>query len=174
MPDVVAELRGSADFAQIFGKTVPPLATVLQMLDATEQWSSMRAKSSEWDLFCRTQEGLAWKDTRALFASMKPAFDLAVSVDKTIATKYPSLARLMAACSTISKRAAATKKANQKLEAEGKPPTKGVKAKKAAKKAPHVAPPAPSPTPQPNDVQHANGASAPAPSGASNGAPRIA
>jgi hypothetical protein len=141
LPDVVVELRASADFNQLFGKTIPPLATVLQTLDAAQQWSSMRAKSSEWDLYCRTQEGLAWKDTRALIASMKPAFDLAVSVDATIAGRYPSLAHLLSAGTAIAKRAVATKKANKKLVAEGKAPTKGVKAKKSTKKAQAATPP---------------------------------
>ena len=160
LADAVGELKRFTDFAQAFGKTMPSLPVVLGTLDAAEQWSSMRAKSTAWDLFCRTQEGLAWKDAREIIASMKPAFNMATSVDSTIATQNPSIARLLTAATTIAQRSAATRKANRLLVQEGKPPTKGKvgkKAKKAAEAAgasaavppPHVVPPAPAPSPAP-------------------------
>jgi hypothetical protein len=113
LPDALGELRSFADFAQVFGRTVPDVALVLATLDAAEQWSSMRAKASQWDLYCRTQEGLAWRDARALFARMRPAFDLARGVDSAVSAQNPSLTHLLDAARTIAKRAAATRRANQ-------------------------------------------------------------
>ena len=74
LPDAVAELRAFPDFALTFGKTVPAQASVVNVLDAAQQWSAMRAKATEWDLYCRTQEGLLWKDVRTLLAKMNASF----------------------------------------------------------------------------------------------------
>ena len=140
LPDAVAELQRFTSFAQTFGKTMPPLATVLGFLNAAEQWSSMRAKSSEWDLYCRTQEGLAWKDARDLMSSsMRPAFTMAVSTDASIASDNPSIARLLEANSTIAKRGAATRKANRQSKQEGKAPVAGEAATKEKEVAKEVA-----------------------------------
>jgi hypothetical protein len=137
LPDAVAELKRFTDFAATFGKTVPSLPVVLGTFDSAQQWSSMRAKSAEWDLYCRTQEGLAWKDARGLIATMKPAFQMATSADATIASDNPSIARLLAANSTIARRGAATRKANRQLAATALAATT------------RVAPIAPSSAPQP-------------------------
>jgi hypothetical protein len=156
LPDAVGELKRFTNFSQAFGKTMPPLAVVLATLDAAEQWSSMRAKSTEWDLFSRTQEGLAWKDARDLIATMRPAFNMATSVDSTIATENPSITRLLDAATAIAQRAAATRKANRLLKQQGKLPTAGKVGKKvkkaaeaatAAANAPHVVPATAAPTP---------------------------
>jgi hypothetical protein len=133
LPGAVAELKRFTDFALTFGKTVPSLPVVLATLDAAEQWSSMRAKSTEWDLFCRTEEGLAWKDARDVLGTMRPAFNMAIAVDGTIASNNPSIARLIAANATIAQRGVATRTANRQAKEKGEPPTKGKAAKKAKK-----------------------------------------
>jgi hypothetical protein len=188
LADAVAEFKRFTDFAATFGKTVPSLPVVLATLDSAEQWSSMRAKSTEWDLYCRTQEGLAWKDTRDLIGTMKPAFNMATSVDGTIANENPSIVRLLAANTTIAQRGVATRKANRQLEQQGKAPTKGKAAKKAKKAAaeaaaaaalaattPVAAPIAPSPAAQPSappasPAAPATVVPAPAANGVTNGA----
>jgi hypothetical protein len=156
LPDAIDELNQFTDFAQVFGKTIPTLVVVLATLEAAQQWSSMRAKTSEWDLFCRTQEGLAWKNARALFSTLRPAFNLASGVDSAVSTQNPSLTRLLAAATTIAQRGAATRKAKRKLAAEGKAPVGKAKGATA---------PGPDATTGTGTV---NGAAAPA--GAVNGA----
>ena len=138
LPDAVTELQDFVNFAQTFGKTMPAFPIVVGILNAAMQWSSMRAKSSEWDLYCRTQEGLAWRDARGLIATMKPAFTMATSVDASIASDNPSVARLLDANSTIAKRSAATRKANRQAKLEGKAPTAGEAASQEKKVAKEV------------------------------------
>ena len=133
LPDVLEELNRFTDFAEVFGKTTPPIALVRQLFDAATGWSSMRAKASAWDLYCKTQEGLAWRDARALMDRMRPAFELAVTTDATVATRNPGLARLLSAAKTTAQKGAATRKANKALVQEGKAATHGKAAQRRKK-----------------------------------------
>jgi hypothetical protein len=139
LSNAVSELQRFTEFTQVFGQTVPPLASVQQIFDAAEQWSTMRNASTDWDLFCRTQEGLSWKVARALIAKMKPAFALASSSNDALAVQNPSLNALFGAASVIAQRGAVSRAANKQAKAEGKPPTHGKANKKAAKLASAVA-----------------------------------
>ena len=149
LPGAITDLQNFAGFTQVFGKTVPPEATTVQILDAARQWSSMRVASTAWLLYCATQEGLLWKDVRALFAVMKPAFKLAAAADATVAQQLPSFASLLGVAQAIAQRSVATRKTNEQLVKEGKPPTAGKvgkkRAKAAAKAAVTATPPAPAP-----------------------------
>jgi hypothetical protein len=167
LPDAVTELKGFTNFTEVFGKTAPSLTTVTEALDAAAQWSTMRNKSSAWDLFCQTQEGLSWKIARGYIAKLKPAFALATSLDNTVAAQNPSLNALFGVGSEIAKRAVTSRAANKKAKAEGKPPTHGKVNKKAAKLAAEVAEAAAKATPAPAAaVAPAGLAVNPAPNGA--------
>jgi hypothetical protein len=184
LADAVSEISRFPEFSQVFGKTVPPQAFVTQVMTAAEQWSTMRNASSNWDVYCRTQEGLAWQAARTLLGSMKASFVLAANVDDTLATQNPSLVALFDAKATIAKRGAATRKANREATLAGKEPTQGKALKKAAKVAKLVAeanakaaadapasPPVTVVQPSPVPVASAPAASAVAAnSGSSNGA----
>jgi hypothetical protein len=159
LPDVVAELGKFADYGLVFGKLLPPLPVVIDILNAAEQWSSMRAQSSQWDLYCRTQEGLAWEEVRPLLGKMRPAFTLAVSADAMVAKQNPQLARLLGVASNISKRGVASRKAKLKSETKkggASPPTVSTTpSAQPAHGAPAPAPaasPAAEPTASPNPV----------------------
>jgi hypothetical protein len=84
-------------------------------------------------------------------ARIQPLFELAVAGDPTLGTQYPMLVKLFGAQRVIAQKAAATRKANRKAIAEGKPPVKGQVGKRrqrAAQKAALLAAEAtPSPTP---------------------------
>ncbi len=122
---VVAELKRFTDYVEVFGKTSAPLPTVMQTFDAASQWSAMRKQAAAWDAYCRTQEGNAWQDVRKYADRMQAAFELAASGDATVGARYPALARFFAAGKVSAQKAVLTRKANLKLEAEGKLPFKG-------------------------------------------------
>jgi hypothetical protein len=129
IPDALSELDRFTDFTQVFGMTAPPLAYTKQTLSAAGNWSLQRAQLRSWDLYCRTQEGMAWRGARQLIDRMAPAFALATATDSTVAQRYPGFARLFSASKQIAQKGVATRKANAKLKAEGKTPTKGFAAK---------------------------------------------
>ena len=172
MPDVLEELGRFIDYVEVFGKTAPPLAYVVQTATAASEWSEMRVTTAVWDAYCRTQEAAAWSDFRTIMAGMSPAMKLAVRTDATIAREYPALVRLFSAKQVIAQRGVVTRKLNAKAKADGLPPVRGRAAKRAQKKgavptAPVATPPGapviePTPAPAaapPATPQTPNGAS---------------
>jgi len=135
MPDVVAELRRFTEYGSVFGKTAPPLTYVEQTFDAATKWSAMRVGVATWDLYARSQEGASWSDVRAIIAALSPAFELATRTDATLARQFPALVRLFDVKRVFAARSVSSRKANQKLVAEGKAPIHGKAAKRANKKA---------------------------------------
>lgn len=135
MPDVVAELQRFTEYASVFGKTAPPLTYVEQTFDAATKWSAMRVSVATWDLYARSQEGAAWSDVRDIIAALSPAFELATRTDATLARQFPALVRLFDVKKVFAARSVSSRKANQKLVAEGKAPIHGKAAKRANKKA---------------------------------------
>jgi hypothetical protein len=128
--DVVTELENSTEFTALFGRTMPSVAFIIQVLTAANQWSMMRNKTDAWDLYARTQEGLTWVNARALMTKMKPVFEATASANADVATQFPSLGILLGAAKVIAKRGVATRKGNAKSKAKGEAPTKGAVAKK--------------------------------------------
>jgi hypothetical protein len=116
--DAVVELRQSPELGDIFGKTVPPVEDIADVFDAAQKWSSMRAQASKWDLYCRTQEGLAWQKARGMMGRVKPAFNLAVENNGQVGFTFPGLRRLLNAASDIAHRAVATKREKKRKAAE--------------------------------------------------------
>jgi hypothetical protein len=135
MPDVVAELGRFTEYASVFGKTAPPLTYVQQTFDAATQWSAMLVGMATWDEYARSQAGAAWSAVRDITASLSPAFELASKTDNTLARQFPALVRLFEARKVIAARAAATRKANKKAAADGKPQTHGTVGKRATRRA---------------------------------------
>ena len=137
-PGAMTELQGMVDYTAILGQTVPPQAEVVQLLDASAQWSIMRGETRSWGLYCANEEGVAWTGMRQMMARLGPAFQLAVTGNPSLATKYPKLTALLGAKKAIARKTASTKSANKKVVAAGKPATHGAVGKKnqrAAEKA---------------------------------------
>jgi hypothetical protein len=127
--DVVSELENNAEFSALFGRTMPSVAYIIQVLTAANQWSLMRNKTDAWDLHARTQEGLTWMTARALMTKMKPVFEATASANTDVATQFPSLGLLLGAARVIAKRGVTTRKGNAKSKAKGDAPAKGAVAK---------------------------------------------
>jgi hypothetical protein len=125
LPDVIEELARFDDFAEVFGKTTPPHALTQEVVQAAYAWTEQRARMRAWDLYCRTQEGLAWRELRAVMRRLAAAYDLAATTDSTIASRYPGFARLLRASREISKKSVETRKANARLLLEGLPAYRG-------------------------------------------------
>jgi hypothetical protein len=149
MGAAVEELGRFADYGQVFGRTAPALPSITQSFDAANQWSLMRLRTIAWGSYCLEQEGLAWTDVRKLMDQLQPAFELAVTSDASIGTQFPNLVKLFNALRTIAQAGAATRKANKKAIAEGKPPTKGKVGKKRQRNAERAALLATSASPSP-------------------------
>lgn len=170
MPAAVVELKNFVDYVGTVGKTAPPQADVVSTFDSASQWAIMRKASALWDKYCAVQEGVAFIAVRGQMATLRPAFDLALKADPTLAVKYPNLATFLGAKAAIAKKAVATKAANKAAVAKGLPPTHGAVGKqrlKAADKAvlaahpptlapaattTPAAPPAATPSPTPPNV----------------------
>ena len=137
LPAAVEELRAFTEYAQIIGGTAPPATQVAQALDIGGQWTSMRNASDEWDGYCRSQEGVAWTTVRTMLDRVRPAWDLAVAGDPTLAAMFPNLAALLGAKRATAKQGVATKALNKQAIAKGEPPTHGAvgkRRKRAAEK----------------------------------------
>jgi len=174
MSGVVQELGRFSDYAQVFGRTAPPIASITQSFSAANQWSLMRVRTIAWEGYCLQQEGLAWVDIHRLMDQIQPLFELAVASDASIGVQFPMMLKLFNAQRVIAAKGAATRKANKKAIAEGKQPVKGkvgARRQRAAQKAALIAAEAAASQPAASP-----GPSAPAPaaapaSAAANGAP---
>jgi hypothetical protein len=139
LPMAVEDLRKFVDYTQVMGSKAPPWAQVIAAFDVTNQWSSARTRADAWDLFARTQEGVAWTLLRTLIAQVAPTFGVAVASDPAMASSLPGLTTLLGVKSAIAKKAASTKKANAKQTADGEEPTHGKVGKRAARAAARAA-----------------------------------
>jgi hypothetical protein len=135
LSQAVEDLKKFVNFTAILGGTVPPYADVLALFIAVNAWSSMRTASTNWDAFCRVQEGIGWTLMRTMMARLLPAFDLAATGNSSLPVMYPSLATLLGAKKSIAQKAVSTKRLNTKAVSEGKPPVHGGVGKKLQKKA---------------------------------------
>jgi hypothetical protein len=134
----VMELQGCPNLTAVFGKAVSNPALLLGVFGAASAWSSTRAKSSAFDEYCRTEEGLAWLDLRNTLRKVQPVIMQAIAADPVTAAQFTNLGRLLTAKSAAAQRAVATRKANKEKEAKGETVTRGYAAKakqKAAAKA---------------------------------------
>ena len=130
MPGVVSEMTRFTDYAAVFGRTAPSHAAADQTLSAAYQWSALRAKLTGWEVYCQTQEALAWVQARALMEKLGPAFALAAASDGSLGTNYPSLVRLFGTPKAIAKRGVAVRAANKAEIAAGRAPFKGAAGKR--------------------------------------------
>jgi hypothetical protein len=109
-----AELQASTTYVADFGANAPSAAALAHDLSTASQWREEWSKTRDWLAYCSEQRRL-WEDASlAGVATLKPAYDYAVSRDPTVAKRYPSTKRLVAARSEVSTRAAARRKANEK------------------------------------------------------------
>ncbi len=139
LTSAIAELRQYTKYEATFGPTAPNYDQLVAVADIASQWSVMRNRAKEWDAYCAFREQQAWKQLRALMAALRPPFEMYVKFDRSLEMRLPRLSQLLRAMSTIAHKAAASRRANEAARAEGKVPTRGKRAKAAAKKG---APPA--------------------------------
>ena len=121
----IGDLERFTDFTTVLGATVPPLDHVMQLLVAGNAWSTMLAATAAWDVYAGAQEGMAWGAIRGVMDKLRPSFDLAVSMNSALATKYPALTSLLGVQKVIARKAASTRAANKTEKAAGKPETHG-------------------------------------------------
>src|SRR5579883_1064199 len=125
LPGALEELKQFTDYQTRLGTAAPAHQTVIQLFDAANQWSEMRAGSAAWDLYCAVHEGIVWTAVRRQLSRMKPSYAVAVQSDPALAEKLPQLTSLLDAKQAIAKKAVATRRANKAAEAEGKPAVHG-------------------------------------------------
>lgn len=135
LAQALVDLSRFADYDTVMGNTAPARADVIQALTTGSQWTTQFQSSGAWQKYAGLMQGLSWQVIRTQEDYLRPAFALAAKRNPALAEKYTGLAKLLAAPSTTAQKAVATKKANKKNVAEGKPPTHGVVGKTAQKKA---------------------------------------
>ena len=128
MPAAVGDLRRFDEFEQVFGKIAPPIASVLEQFGAANEWSMASGAAGNWRDYVAGEEAIAWSDVQILMARMKPAFELAITADPSIAERFPALKRLLEVRRGPARRAAANRNGNAQDEAEGRQPSHGKKA----------------------------------------------
>ncbi|MGO9710582.1 MAG: hypothetical protein ACLQBL_17070 [Polyangiaceae bacterium] len=138
LPLAITDLGNFTSYTTTLGSTAPPIADVLQTLDVTSDWSTMRNAAAAWDAYCRDQEGICWTTMRTLMDRLTPSFQLAVKGNPSLATTYAGLATLLGAKAVSAKKSVATRTKNKAEVAAGNAPTHGLVGKahqKAAAKA---------------------------------------
>lgn len=133
------EVGAFPDWVAVFGKTAPPADHVVQAFDSVAQWSALFVATTAWFDYVRNGRAAAWEDARGLVEGLKAPFELASAADPTLTTTYPAVTRLLGVAKAIAKKGVATRKANAKAAAEGKPTTHGAVGKQRKKKAAAVA-----------------------------------
>jgi hypothetical protein len=134
LPDAIGEIRAFSDWNTTMGKAAYPHDQVVEALDASEQWSTMRNAAHNWDVYCRDKEGTVWEITRGMLTTIGPAFKMAVTADSTLVAKFPNLAAFLHVRNKTAKQAATTRKANAQAKAKGEPAYHGAVGKKRQKK----------------------------------------
>jgi hypothetical protein len=139
VPDADEDLGRFADFAEVFGKTVPSRAEVEQTVRVAYRWSILRAQLGAWDAYARAQEVAAWVKARDVLGRLAAAFNLAAKTDRALGFKYPSLGKLFAVRSMIAKRGAAVRTQNAAETEAGLPAFKGAAGKRRMARAARAA-----------------------------------
>jgi hypothetical protein len=121
----ITELGAFPEYAEVLGKTAPPVAQVIAALTVAMKWSAMLASSRAFTSYVQAQTGVTWQAARVLLEGVKARFQIASAGDPTLVSKYPALVRLLGAARVVAAKGASTKKANQKAQADGKPAVHG-------------------------------------------------
>jgi hypothetical protein len=165
----ISDIAKIPNYAAIEAVTAISQTQLVQMLQLGSAWTSMHNRSSAWDIFCRTQEGVAWTGIRVMMTKVKPAFELVTAADPSLRTQLPGLTALLGAQKAIAQRGVSTKAMNKKAIAEGKAPVHGKvgksrkrSAEKAALAETTAAPPATIATPVAVPAAPSSGVVAPA------------
>ncbi len=135
LAQALVDLSRFTDYDTVMGNTAPARADVIQAFTTGAQWTTQYQSSDAWQKYAGLMQGLSWQVIRTQEDYLRPAFALAAKRNPALAEKYTGLAKLLAAPNTSAQKAVATKKANKKDAAEGKPPTHGGVGKAAQKKA---------------------------------------
>jgi hypothetical protein len=112
-PKVATELRGYAQYKEVFGATASDADTVAAALETASAWSASLANAAAWFKYVQQEAALAWQHARGLTDTLRAPFDIAVARDATVAETLPSTARFFGDPKAIAQRAVATKKKNK-------------------------------------------------------------
>jgi hypothetical protein len=115
---VAAELGGSPTYAQDFGPRVPDQTTLANALVFSAGWSAEEKDASDWRVYTKVEEKLAWKHTMGMMAELRPFFLLTTEKDSTVAARYPVTAKFFAAAVAAGKKAAKTKAKKKRTAAK--------------------------------------------------------
>jgi hypothetical protein len=118
-----AELQKSTTYVADFGANAPPAAQVAQNLVTASKWRDEWSKAKDWLDYCVEQRQVWGDASLADVATLKPAYDYAVTRDPTVAKRYPSTKLLVGARSEVAVRAAARRKANKAAKEQPAAPT---------------------------------------------------
>jgi hypothetical protein len=135
LSSALIDLSRFTDYDTAIGSTAPPLADIVQAFTSGSKWTAMCQATNAWSKYASLMQGLSWEVIRTQLDSLRPAFALAARRNPNLPEKYANLAKLLAVPAATAQIANATKKANKKAVAEGKPPTHGKVGKRAAKAA---------------------------------------
>ena len=124
-PGVVDELKGFSEYTDVLSTLAPAHSEAVLVVSAASQWTAARNAAAAWQIYCVEQEGLAWRNLRALVEKLRPRFNLAVQENDKLSRKYPKIVTLLTAHTTITQKGAATRRLNEQAKAEGKLPTHG-------------------------------------------------
>jgi len=137
--DAVLELQNFTNYAAVFGMTAPDQTMLVQLLDIAAQWTALLTASTNWEIYVKSESGLAWKDALVQMEALKAPFQLAVTRTPSLMMQYPALGRFLGAKKVVAKRAASARAKNKKAKAAHAPPATGTGG---------ATPPAPAPAAQ--------------------------
>lgn len=145
MAGVVSDLNAFSDYAETLGNKVEPAATLAGWITRALSWRMLRNETEQWSAYVMGEDALSWKVALIGLDDLKPLFTFAATKDATLATKYPSLAKLFGASKTIAKAVhnAKVRKAAKAKKAAATAVT--VSTATTASAAPAAAPSAPNP-----------------------------
>jgi hypothetical protein len=88
---VQAELEKAT--AADLGPFTPDLPQLASAIGLASAWSGERIKAADWTAFAREQEVTSWDPAMAGLAKLKPALEVALARDPSIAERLPALTK---------------------------------------------------------------------------------
>jgi hypothetical protein len=135
LSQAIIDVSRFTDFDAVMGSTAPARADVLQALTTASSWTSQYQATLAWLRYVGLMQGLSWQVIRTQEQCLRPAFALAAKRNPALGEKYSGFAKLLFAQSKAAQQAVATKMANKKDIADGKPPSHGKVGKRATRAA---------------------------------------
>ncbi|HEY2516388.1 MAG TPA: hypothetical protein VGI39_36205 [Polyangiaceae bacterium] len=118
---VAAEIGNSTSYTKDFGTKAPSPDTLTFLLTNAAKWRDVWTVTLRFAAYAAAQRA-AWEDEAAAQMDiLKPVFDFVVGRDASVGNRYKATGKYLAVGSTISKRAASTKKKKKAASKQGAP-----------------------------------------------------